>query len=244
VFASWTLGGSAALAQDHVFWASEPVRPNETVLLAGDQLDQVTQVRIRRVGGETWQTVKLLQPTPSSLKFVVPAEWKNGVFECEIKGAGWTQTMFLNDAEVWWLQGDGGGFATPGGTLRVFGKLQGMGTPAEAVLTATSGAPISLKTAPGDGYSLSFTLPATLPPAVYQVRVRNGANLPWGKVGGIEVKTAAAWPQQLFNVMDFYGAEAEKEILRTLDRGRAPIDRTEAIQAALKKAEANGGGVV
>ncbi len=247
---------SAAPAHDHVFWASEPVRPNETVLLAGDELDQVTQIRIRRLGGEStgasetirtpqaWETVAPLQTTPTSLKFVVPAEWKNGVFACELKAQDWTQTLLLNDAEVWWMQGDGGEFATPGGTLRVFGRLAGMGTPAEASFMAPGGAPISLKTDAGDGYSLSFTLPSTMPPGIYQVMVRNSANLPWGKAGGLEVKAATPWPQQIFNVMDFYGAEADKEMRLTLDRGRPPIDRTVAVQAALEKARANGGGVV
>lgn len=235
---------SPALAQDHIFWASEPVRPNETVLLAGDDLDKATQVRIRRIGSGKWQSVVPLQSSSKCLKFVVPAEWKNGVYECEVKGSGWTQTLLLNDAEVWWTQGDGGSFATPGGSLRVFGKLQDMGTPAEVMLKTAGGSPIGLRTKPGDGYSLSFALPPTLPPGQYQVMVRNGADLPWGKAGGLEVKTKALWPQEVFNVMDFYGAEADKEIRRTLERGRPPVDRTEAIKAALKKAETNGGGIV
>lgn len=162
---------SAAPAHDHVFWASEPVRPNETVLLAGDELDQVTQIRIRRLGGEStgasetirtpqaWETVAPLQTTPTSLKFVVPAEWKNGVFACELKAQDWTQTLLLNDAEVWWMQGDGGEFATPGGTLRVFGRLAGMGTPAEASFMAPGGAPISLKTDAGDAYAQQIPVP-------------------------------------------------------------------------------------
>lgn len=244
LWAVWNLTASSALAQDHVFWASEPVRPNETVMLAGDDLDKVSRIRIRRAGSQTWSTATALQTTPVSLKFVVPADWKIGVYECEIKGSDWTQTLHLNDAEIWWMQGDGGSFATPGGTLRVFGKLMNLSVSAEAVLKTANGPAISVRTSPGDGYSLSFALPTTLPDGDYQVMVRNGATSPWGKAGVLEVKAAAPWPQQIFNVMDFYGAEADTEIRRTWERGRPPVDRTEAILAAVKKAEANGGGIV
>jgi len=44
----------------------------------------------------------------------------------------------INDAKVWWMQGDGGAFATPGGTLRVFGKRMNLRVSAEASLTTNS----------------------------------------------------------------------------------------------------------
>jgi len=44
----------------------------------------------------------------------------------------------INDAKVWWMQGDGDAFTTPGGTLRVFGKRMNLRVSAEASLTRLS----------------------------------------------------------------------------------------------------------
>ncbi len=253
---SGVLFSCVAHAQNHVFWASEPALPGDTVMLAGDDLQNVTQIRLGRLYDEPgpkgvkrspiqeWKIVTPLQTTPRSLKFVLPSEWKRGIFNCEIKGKNWMQTLQLNDPEVWWLQGDSSTFATPGGTLRIFGKSLSFGNKAEVFLRTADGKSVLLQAAPGDGYSLSFALPATLPTGNYPVMISNGFGLTWGEAGTLEVKKAESWPTQIFNVMDFYGAQADKEITRTLGKFSPVVDRTEAINAALKKAADNGGGIV
>ena len=161
---------------NRVFWASQPVCPNETVLLAGHALQTVTAIEIRRLGVDTdvRQTIKPLQVTPQSLKFILPATLKMGVFECVVRGDGWSQIVQLNSPDVWWLQGDGGMCATPGGWLRAFGNSLSFGNPAEAKLTAASGAAAPLTASLGDGHSVSFSLPATLAPGSYRVTLCNG----------------------------------------------------------------------
>ncbi len=85
----------------HVFWASDPVLPNDTVMAFGEDMDGVTEVRLSRLPDTaptdamatsepkiaSWENVKPLQVTPRAVKFVVPAAWKAGVFACSVVAA-------------------------------------------------------------------------------------------------------------------------------------------------------------
>ncbi|NNM86161.1 MAG: right-handed parallel beta-helix repeat-containing protein [Phycisphaerales bacterium] len=241
---------------NHIFWASEPVRPNDAVLLAGSDLKAVTLIKVRRLDNTPlsasekptttgrYHTVKPLQATAQSLKFILPTTLKMGVFECVVKSPGWSQTILLNTAHVWWIQGDSGTFSTPGGWLRTFGNSLSFGAPGEARLTAANGVRLTLRSPPGDGYALSFAIPSTLPVGVYQVSVCNGLRTTWSDAGAWRIKSPKPWPSQVFNVMDYYGRSARKEMLRTLGNYNPPRDRTAAVEAALKRAAHNGGGIV
>ncbi len=127
-----------------IFWASDPVRPDETVLLQGSDFGTTAIVEIARLddaaAGEppdpprlareaqlsqikAWTPVPVLQGTDESLKFVVPADWAPGVFVCRITAGGATSDpALLNEPDPWWIQGDEGEAATAGGWLRVLGK--------------------------------------------------------------------------------------------------------------------------
>ncbi len=241
---------SSAHAQK-VFWASSPALPGDTVMLAGDDLQSVTEISLARMSDtpgldmENRQSIKPLQVTPRSLKFVIPATYKMGVYAGRlVTGGKWSETVLVNAPEVWWLQGDGGNFASPGSTLRVFGNSLNFGGQSQIELKAANGSRTLLKAAHADAYSLSAMLPATLNAGSYGVFVSNGLGSTWDPAGALEVKNSDAWPPQIFNVMDFYGAEADKEIARTLSKFSPLVDRTEAINAALKKATDNGGGIV
>lgn len=241
---------------NHIFWASEPVHPNNAVLIAGSDLQAVTLIKVRRLGNTPltanekptaagmYHTVKPLQATVQSLKFILPATLKMGAFECVVKSPGWSQTIVLNTPHVWWMQGNHGTFSTPGGSLRAFGNSLSCGSPGEARLTSANGKQFMLRSPPGDGYALSFALPSKLPAGAYQVAVCNGLSSTWSYAGTWQIKRPKPWPGQVFNVMDFYGRNAKKEILRTLGNYNPPRDRTAAIEAALKRAARNGGGIV
>jgi hypothetical protein len=97
-----------------------------------------------------------------------------------------------------------------------------------------------------DDFSLRCTLASDVAPGAYSVFVHNGfgGQAGWASAGQISVQAAAPWPSRVFNVMDFYGANADREEARTAHKGSPPVDRTEAVAAALKKAGENGGGVV
>ena len=255
-YASGQLKQVRSSPTNHIFWFSEPVRPNDAVLLAGSDLQAVTTIEVRRLGNTSltaaknrtapgsYRAVKPLQATVQSLKFILPATLKMGAYECVVKSPGWSQTIVLNTPHVWWMQGNHGTFSTPGGSLRVFGNSLSFGSPGEARLTSANGRQFMLRSPPGDGYALSFALPSKLPAGAYHVAVCNGLSSTWSDAGTWQIKASKPWPGQVFNVMDFYGRNAKKEILRTLGNYNPPRDRTAAIEAALKRAARNGGGIV
>ncbi len=83
--------GHAVGAVPRVFWASDPVRPDETVLLQGSGFADGAVVELarlvdrpakrpgRRATPGSWTRATVLQRSDCSIKFVVPAQWKPGV---------------------------------------------------------------------------------------------------------------------------------------------------------------------
>ena len=243
-----------------IFWASDPVRPNETVLLQGSDLGgaSATVEMVRLSDGDPenpralpadlpWKRVSTLQATAESLKFVVPADWKTGIFACRVKVDGDSAAaILLNAPDAWWVQGDEGDTATQGGWLRIFGKGFATGSGATIRLEPAHGAPVVLHPTAADDYAMLLVLPASLPPGKYAVRIHNGAggNAGWREAGTMQVQPARAPIAGVFSVLESYGPDAVKEMRKSLVKYSQPLDRTEGIQAALAKARANGGGVV
>ena len=227
------LVASHAADAPQIFWASDPVEPNETVLVMGDGLNADAVVEFARVEGGSatrrWETVKPLQAGPKSAKAVVPATWKPALYACRVRvGDAVSNELLLNAADPWWWNGDGGESASPGGWLRIFGKALNFGGASRIILQPSTGKEVNLTASESSGYALTFRLPAGLAPGDYAVSVHNGQGGPkaWVSLGTVAVRLPPVWKQEVFNVKDF-GA-----------------DPAEALLAALKKAETNGGGIV
>ena len=117
-----------------IFWASDPVRPDETVLVQGSDFEGA-KVEVSRLadGGQEAkaraQAMEVLQGSASSLKFIVPADWEQGVYALKVTGKDGkaSKEWLINSPDVWWTQGDEGEAATPGGWLRAFGKALNFG---------------------------------------------------------------------------------------------------------------------
>ena len=224
----------AATTTPQIFWASDPVRPGETVLLIGEGLSTEAVVEIAQVeriepAAPSWTTVKPLQAGPRSAKAVVPADWKMGLFACRVRiGDAVSNQLLVNAPDPWWWQGDGGQTASPGGRLRVFGKSLNFGGQSQASLRAADGASVPLATREASGYALTFAVPKDLAPGDYSLSVHNGlaGDAAGRSAGTVSVRPPAVWKDDQFNVKDF---------------GPKP---GEARLAAPKKAEANGGGIV
>lgn len=268
-------------AEPQVFWASDPVRPNETVMIQGSDLGGVSAVvEVARLSDGPaahaalkWVRVPVLEGSGESLKFVVPADWNPGVFAFQVKVAEMTsKPMLLNAPDPWWIQGDEGHGATPGGWLRVLGKSlavdgrpmaptqkesgpvappmfsKAVGEVGLARLTSNDGAVVTLRSTAADLYSMRFELPADLAPGRYMVQVQNGSggNAAWRAAGMLPVAAAPKIPQTIYSVLDFYKSDpdAVKTMRDTLVKYTQPLDRTEGIRDALDKAEKNGGGIV
>jgi hypothetical protein len=124
-----------------VFWHSQPVRPGETLMLAGARLEAGSVVEAcllpdadpgRPSGsalsdkGIGWQRLQPVQATPQLAQAVLPAG-KDGVWICRVRcGDKAGPPRLLNAPDAWFAQGDQGETASPGGWIGVFGTCISM----------------------------------------------------------------------------------------------------------------------
>lgn len=245
ILAGLPLVASAALAAPTVFWVSDPVRPDETVVLLTEGASAASTVEaVRLADGKVrapgtpaalpakWSTIKPLQAARQCVKVVLPADWQPGVFAVRVReGNASSSVAFANTPDPWWLQGDEGQHSTPGGWVRVFGKcLRLDAQPAQLVLRDSRGTDATLKLTQVTTWALGGNLPATLQPGEYEVFVHNGCggDLTWKSAGKLNVIPPVAWKTDIFTV----AGEGEQN------------DTDKTLRAALKQAEDNGGGVV
>ena len=220
---------SAGLAQPHIFWASDPILPGETVVVIGDSLTGA-QVAVGSAGGKL-QTVPVLQPTDGSLKFILPASLRRGLFQVEIKTPQGAVSQVLNRPVVWWTQVVSPPEAPGKTVLRLFGKNLTQSTSATVRIRANR--EYSLP-ATGSAFALSTPLPPDLVTANGTLTVDVGAGGSAGVSTPVPVSIARplVMPQQAFNVRD-HGAQ-----------GDGLTNDTEAVKGAVLAAQKAGGGVV
>ncbi|MFZ4778371.1 MAG: glycosyl hydrolase family 28-related protein, partial [Terrimicrobiaceae bacterium] len=220
-----------------IYWQSDPVMPDETVVLAGADFDAGCVVELSVVDGATdieqgWTAVAPLQWSELSLKAVVPAGWAKGVYACRVrKGGSISKTVFLNAPDVWWKQGEGGvDSAISGSWLRVFGKCLDVDGGARVRLV---GGP-ELELEERGGFALRAKLPSNLPAATYQVEVSNGSGGEdgWRSAGALAVAAAVPDTRPVFNVVD-YGADPT-----------GMKDCSMAFDAAIVYSHGQGGGII
>jgi hypothetical protein len=233
--------------QDHtpiIFWHSDPVGPDETLVIAGGDFapGAVAELRVLPDDGAThdggWTTVTPLQATEISLKAVIPAAWEPSIYECRIRqGSRFSETRLVNAPDMWWKQGDEGvDRARQGGWLRILGKCLDIAGGASVTLfrEGSEKKEIRLEVEDVSGYSLKAKVPADLRPGTYRVAVQNGKGGQPGsrEAGTLEVLPARAAPSRVLNVVEMgadpYGLK----------------DSTLAIVQATERISAIGGGVV
>ena len=128
-----------AAAAPTVFWVSEPVQPGEVVLLYGGGLGEVREVTVRRLTDDAPGVpppqsiaseaeavrVPTLQPSDSSLKFMLPTGMSMGVFAVAFGGG----PRLINVPKIEWCQptrllpGLNENEAAPGSTVQIIGKI-------------------------------------------------------------------------------------------------------------------------
>ena len=184
--------------------------------------------------------VKTLQPNSDSLKFQLPATWKQGVYAMQARGS---KTYLLNQPLLWFIQptrllpGLAEDEVVAGIEVQIVGKdmlLPDDSGAAMIAIRATGDAWQQVVPAKAERYSLIATLPANLPNGPYELSVHNGSGGPagWSEPLRFTVKSPEAWPQTRFNVRE-HGAV-----------GDDVHDDSEAVRKVLAMAEANGGGIV
>eukprot|EP01051_Picozoa_sp_SAG22_P023467 SAG22_NODE_6068_length_906_cov_1.055762_1_plen_192_part_10 len=115
-----------AAAATTVNWVSSPAKHGETVLVNGGGFSEASTVTLTAADG-TKTTAEALDVLPTGLKFKLPAASSAAAavasdyaaYDVSVSGS---DSLPLNTPDIWWWQGDGGNFSTPGGWLRVFGR--------------------------------------------------------------------------------------------------------------------------
>lgn len=240
-FAAASLCRSVAAGEPVVFWASDPVGPDETVLVFGEGLNESNTVRIERLAdrsdarapGVQATDVEAQQISSTSLKFTIPKDFGTGVYRINL-GKNRRTTWNLNVPSVYWVQGDGGSESSPGGWLRIFGRNIGRSSGAIATLTADDGHFFILKATSEGNWDVLFPIPSDVSAGTYAVRIWNGNGdaSAWSEAGSWRVERKAPAPSRQFDAK------------RLNARGDGEQDDTAALSSALREVAAQGGGTL
>lgn len=191
-----------------ILWTSDPVQPDETLMLIGHAFAADATIEVTRLKDEPgssagppsegWTRLAVLQHSESSLKAVLPAKAEMGVFACRVvQGGNSSAVTLVNAPDPWWAQGDGGAVAHPGGWVRVFGRCLSLGDrPAKGgavmQLRRQGGGTTTLACQQSSPYALTCALAANVAPGVCTVLVHNGCGngSAWREAGTIEIQAA------------------------------------------------------
>jgi hypothetical protein len=232
-----------ASAQPVIFWFNDPVGPDETVLVTGADLNEVTSATVARVGeqgsdpkAEQETSVQILQANPLSLKFVIPKEFAPGIYRVTLTHAQGSLSVRVNLPTIYWTQGDLGNSVSPGGSIQVFGRNI-VREPSRArleLLPDSGNAATNAVLIKGDLWRGTFRVPEEVPSGRYKLRLfdGDGGKGEWIDAGSMTVRTPDPEPTQSFNVRA-YGAI-----------GDGKVDSTRAIRAAIDAASQSAGGTV
>lgn len=240
-----------------IFWASDPVKPNETILAQGDMLDGDTKLEIiqlenkevknkpklKQVNFSKFDKLELDSKQPSSQtgKYIIPKDWKQGIYAIRpVRNGVAGKVKLINAPKVWWSQGNEVEYTTPSSEFGIYGNCLSYGN-AKVILKGENGKYHYPTIKEQDLWHISLAL-ENQNEGNYEIFVHNGlgGDYGWVAAGQLTVKSKAQWPQKIFNVVD-YGAKPN------FDPSRSRLDKTNdspAFQRALDAAGENGGGVV
>ena len=252
-----TRNPSSDMARQPVaFWASQPIRPGETMLVGVTHMSNTTQIELRQIPGD-WIATSPVGVTSYGCAVAVPASFRYAPFEVRAGGTGGAAApLAVNRPSPWFAFADQGERATPGGWVRIVGEAIGLSRPSTLVLRSrTSALSHELEarlTADGMGAAPSrwhafYDLPPTISLGSWEVSLRapsSGSDntseteeklctfisVNTTCLGTITVTEPKKWPSQQFIVKS-----------RQPGIGR---NATTGVLAALAAARANGGGVV
>jgi hypothetical protein len=231
-----------------VIWASDPVRPGETVVVRGDGFGKKSKVEVSLSGEGGWKKAEVLQQTERTLKFVCPSDLPTGLIFFRIQTNGEdSQVQRLNGPKIWWIQGDQVETATIGGWIRLFGLNLGLKKGAKVVLR-NGLVSIPLRPVAVDDFNFQAEVPAGVSPGAYEVEFERGEGSGIGKLeaGKLDVVPPPKQRTQEYKVNDFGAKPGQPDAIQYYTGMKAAdqVDSTESVQKALQAAGKSGGGIV
>ena len=237
---SFLLCSPARAENVQVFWASDPVGPGQTVQLTGSSFSEVDAIDVTRLLDDNKSNghgapikIKIIKRSENTLSFAIPDNFKSGIYLVTLEGKKGSKDIILNSPDIYWMQGDRGQKASPGGWLRLSGRNMAVTNEAIARLIGLDGRVIDLKAAAPDKWSAAFILPQSLAVGSYRVKLWNGSGdvSAWRDAGNIIIEAEP----------DFHVNNME---LLALQPDLPNRDDTGRINAALEVLSNNGGGTL
>ena len=234
----WAIGAMVACAQAPiVYWSAEPVLPGEMAMLQGSDWDSKVVIAID--GNTTGDTIIVpphaIDVNPRCIRFVLPSDLMSGVRKCTITTHTGKFVWVLNLPQPWWLQGDNGQRATPGGWVRVFGRCLDFGGKKARLQFRKDNKTVEAEVTTSMMWTVTARIRKDMEPGTYEAWVHNGTgdDSAWSMAGRIEIgPNPPPWKIQQFSATQFKATPD--------DEG----DDTEAFSRAFEALRKNGGGVL
>lgn len=239
IVAAWfVLVASGAWANTPtVYWSAEPVLPGDMAMLQGAGWESSAVVAVH---GDSATEMTIVPPqtvdvNPRCVRFVLPGDVVPGVRKCTVTARAGKVEWVLNLPQPWWMQGDNGQRATPGGWLRVFGRCLEFGEKTARLQLRKGGRAIDADITSSMMWTITARIPKDAQPGEYEAWVHNGTGgeSAWGRAGLMVIgDNSPPWKSEQVAVTDFNATPD--------DDG----DDTEAFRSALEALSKSGGGVL
>ncbi|HEX8348810.1 MAG TPA: T9SS type A sorting domain-containing protein [Hymenobacter sp.] len=245
------------LAQSVIFNASPTAKPGEAISLQGS-FGANAQAFLSTGNSSAGEPMPVLIKSAGQTTVQIPTNLGLDLYQVWIQERGQrTASIYVNQARGMHFDSPE---VIPGGTVRLFGRnLQMAAGTAQVRFVAQNGGAgggtAQVNTSKSDAYMLSLTVPSSLQPGIrYDVFVTNGLGGSAGETKAEQSLTAIANGTDYFNLgvpwavkFDFYGRVYNVKNDSRLSKhaiGNGQANDQAAIQEAIDKAAADGGGVV
>lgn len=244
-----------------IIWISDPVKPNEAVLVSGWDFSKPITVEVGRLKDSTaelpkenqyqvdsWHRVEVLQPGSNAFKFVLPSQLQQGIFACRVSSEAGSDIQLINSPDAWWVQGSNDTQADAGSWIRVFGKSLSFNnvSASVAIQPQYSEDYINLVLQEQTPEQLWAKLPDYIKPGNYDVYVHNGfgGDRMWINAGEIEITKPSVSKPKIYNIAD-YGIEPAVARFYSWnpDMFAVNVDLSDKLQKVFDKAGQSGGVV-
>ena len=213
------------------FSGNTVVRGGNVVTVRGEFFDEIKKATLS--DGKKTAEVTLYQLNKQSFKFVIPADFSEGLYSLSLAGDYGEVTREINTPVVRWIQSDEGKTATPDGWVRVQGECLRVREDCQpyAVIEGNGKKIVLSPEKIYDDYSVKFNLSA-LEDGEYDFTYNNGLAFAEKVTLTVAPSPEEKWNKTVYNALD-YGFATDKI-----------GDCTEAFTKLLELVGKNGGGII